>query len=90
MLAGLHKLRAAGICGLMLVSPAAAPAGNCALHTLETLLDAGACIAQRDRRLRSVLDYAPDGSQVSLGCCKHTLWQSTWSDVWHDAAPSYI
>lgn len=39
-------------------------AGNCAEAALLALLAAGATLGLRDRRSRSVLDYAPDGSKV--------------------------
>jgi hypothetical protein len=45
-------------------------AGNDALSTLEVLLQCGASIAQRDRRLRSVLDYAPEGSEARRHLCE--------------------
>ncbi len=39
-------------------------AGNCAEAALLALLAAGATLGLRDRRSRSVLDYAPEGSKV--------------------------
>ena len=39
-------------------------AGNCAETALLALLAAGATLGLRDRRSRSVLDYAPEGSKV--------------------------
>ena len=39
-------------------------AGNCAEAALLALLDAGATLGLRDRRSRSVLDYAPERSKV--------------------------
>ncbi len=39
-------------------------AGNCAEAALLALLTAGATLGLRDRRSRSVLDYAPEGSKV--------------------------
>ena len=39
-------------------------AGNCAQAALLALLAAGATLGLRDRRNRSVLDYAPEGSKV--------------------------
>lgn len=39
-------------------------AGNCAEAALLALLAAGATLGLRDRRSRSVLDYAPDESKV--------------------------
>lgn len=39
-------------------------AGNCAAAALLALLGAGATLGLRDRRSRSVLDYAPEDSQV--------------------------
>ena len=39
-------------------------AGNCAEAALLALLAAGATLGLRDRRSRSVLDYAPAGSKV--------------------------
>ena len=39
-------------------------AGNCAEAALLALLAGGATLGLRDRRSRSVLDYAPEGSKV--------------------------
>ena len=49
-------------------------AGNCAEAALLALLAAGATLGLRDRRSRSVLDYAPEDSKVKqmlLERCVH-------------------
>ena len=77
-------------------------AGNCAEAALLALLAAGATLGLRDRRSRSVLDYAPDDSKVKrllhdrcfqiswLGWCRHCSISCTQTTLWYSMQMSLL